>query len=101
MWIMVYFDLPTETPEDKLNYTRFRKSMLKDGFTMHQFSIYKRFCVSFESATTHVQRTKQNLPPYGHVSILVITDKQFGLMQNFYNAHPAKPHETPDQIALF
>ena len=31
MWIMVLFDLPTETKQDKKNYTDFRKKMQKDG----------------------------------------------------------------------
>jgi hypothetical protein len=44
MWIMVLFDLPTESKQDKRNYTDFRKKMMKDGFTMFQFSAYLRPC---------------------------------------------------------
>ena len=29
MWVIVYFDLPTETKKDKRAYTDFRKSLLK------------------------------------------------------------------------
>lgn len=101
MWVMVYFDLPVLTPADRLNYTRFRKALLKDGFTMHQYSIYKRPCASFENAQVHVQRTKKALPPEGHVSIMMITDKQFGMIETFYNRSPRDPDTPPDQIALF
>ena len=38
MWILVLFDLPTETKKDKKAYTDFRKNLQKDGFTMFQFS---------------------------------------------------------------
>ena len=46
MWILVLFDLPTETKKDKKAYTDFRKNLQKDGFTMFQFSIYVRHCAS-------------------------------------------------------
>ena len=32
MWVMVFFDLPTETKKDRKIYTDFRKKMMKDGF---------------------------------------------------------------------
>lgn len=37
MWVLVLFDLPTETKKDKKAYTDFRKNLQKDGFTMFQF----------------------------------------------------------------
>ena len=40
MWVLVLFDLPTETKKDKKAYAEFRKNLQKDGFTMFQFSIY-------------------------------------------------------------
>lgn len=49
MWILVFFDLPTETKKEKKAYTDFRKSLIKDGFTMFQFSIYVRHCASMEN----------------------------------------------------
>lgn len=39
MWVLVLFDLPTETKKDKRAYADFRKNLQKDGFTMFQFSI--------------------------------------------------------------
>jgi len=84
MWILVLFDLPTETEKDKKAYTRFRKELLRDGFTMFQFSIYIRHCASKENKNVHVKRIKSILPEKGHVGILSITDKQFGMMEIFY-----------------
>jgi CRISPR-associated protein Cas2 len=84
MWILVLFDLPTETVKEKKDYTRFRKELLKDGFSMFQFSIYVRHCPSRENKTVHVKRIKSLLPEKGHVGILSITDKQFGMMEIFY-----------------
>ena len=33
MWIMVFFDLPTETKKERKAHTQFRKNLQKDGFT--------------------------------------------------------------------
>lgn len=55
MWILVFFDLPTETKKDKKRYTDFRKKLQADGFTMFQFSIYIRHCASSENAEVHLK----------------------------------------------
>ena len=83
MWILVLFDLPTETAKDRKEYTRFRKELLKDGFSMFQFSIYARHCASKENMQVHVKRIRNLLPSKGHIGILKITDKQFGMMEIF------------------
>lgn len=58
MWILVFFDLPTETKKDKKEYMLFRKRLQRDGFTMFQFSIYVRHCASMENAEVHIKTRK-------------------------------------------
>lgn len=84
MWVLVLFDLPTETKKDKKAYADFRKKLQRDGFTMFQFSIYVRHCASSENADVHIKRVKSFLPEYGQVGIMCITDKQFGNIELFY-----------------
>ena len=102
MWILVLFDLPTDTKQDKKAYVDFRKNLQRDGFTMFQFSIYIRHCASAHNAEVHVKRVKSFLPEFGHVGIICITDKQFGDIQIFYGkkANPARPQEG-QQLELF
>lgn len=101
MWVMVLFDLPTETKKEKKAYTDFRKRMLQDGFAMFQFSIYLRHCSSMENATVHVNRVKKSLPEKGHVGIITITDKQFGMMELFHGKVIAPPANIPQQLEFF
>ncbi len=84
MWVLVLFDLPTETKRDKMNYIKFRKGIMQDGFDMFQFSIYVRHCMSRENSDVHIKRVRSILPPKGKVGILRITDKQFGQMEIYY-----------------
>lgn len=101
LWVLVLFDLPTETKKDRKAYTDFRTKILKDGFVMFQFSIYLRHCSSRENADVHIKRVKSFLPEKGHVGIMTITDKQFGMMEIFYcKEQKAKP-SISQQLELF
>lgn len=101
MWVLVFFDLPTDTKKDRKQASLFRKRLLTDGFTMFQFSIYLRHCASRENAEVHIKRVKSFLPPLGHVGILQITDKQFGMIELFYGKKEADRPDTPQQLELF
>ncbi len=83
LWILVLFDLPTETKKDRKLYAKFRKEIMADGFAMFQFSIYLRHCSSRENADVHINRVKKLLPLKGNVGILTVTDKQFGMIELF------------------
>ena len=101
MWLIAMFDLPTETAENKRDYTRFRKALLKDGFMMLQFSIYARFLQSEEAAEAHRRTIRAAIPAYGQVRLMTVTDHQFGRMEVFYGRKPRQPEPIPDQILLF
>ncbi len=101
MWVLVMFDLPTETIQDKRIYAKFRKNILADGFSMFQFSMYLRHCSSRENAEVHIQRVKRILPAKGHVGILNITDKQFGMMEIFHGQEQVGTPAPVQQLELF
>ena len=101
MWVLVFFDLPTETKKERKIYADFRKKILHDGFTMFQFSIYLRHCASRENAEVHIKRVKSFLPEHGSIGILCITDKQFGAMEIFCGKKPETPSVGPQQLELF
>ena len=101
MWIMVFFDLPTESKKDRKAYTRFRKELMKDGFSMFQFSIYIRHCASRENKTVHIKRVKKIIPEKGSIGILAITDKQFGMMEIFEGRKHTEGFKEPVQLEFF
>lgn len=101
MWLIAMFDLPVETIENRRNYTRFRKVLLKDGFMMLQYSVYARYLPSEEAADAHRRTVRSCIPPLGQVRLLAITDHQFGRMEVFHGKKPREPEEPPEQILLF
>lgn len=101
MWLFVFFDLPTDTKKDRKNASGFRKNLLKDGYSMMQYSVYVRHCASSESANVHEKRILKLLPPLGKVSVLRITDKQFGDIMNFWGKAEVHKEPQPTQLELF
>ena len=101
MWVLVFFDLPTETKKERKAAAKFRKELLCDGFTMFQFSIYLRHCPSMENAEVHIKRVKKCLPEYGEVGILCITDKQFGNIDLYFGKQVQTINTPGQQLELF
>lgn len=101
LWVLVFFDLPTETKKERSIASKFRKEILRDGFAMFQFSIYLRHSSSRENADVHINRVKRLLPEKGHIGIMTVTDKQFGMMELFYGKKEKALPDTPQQLELF
>ena len=101
MWLFVMFDLPVLTKKERKEAALFRKNLEKDGFTMHQFSVYIRYCGSLESAQVHIKRVKSFTPEKGHVSVLSITDKQYSNIIHIWGAIEKKTRPTPLQLEFF
>lgn len=101
MWLMVFFDLPTETKKNRSDAAKFRSNLVKDGFIMFQFSIYVRHCSSKESAEAHEKRVKNLLPDKGTVCIMTITDKQFGDIQVYFGRQMKEKEPVEYQLELF
>ena len=101
MWLIAMYDLPIETMENRRDYTRFRKALLKDGFMMLQLSVYARFIPSEEAAEAHRRTIKSCIPPLGQVRLMAITDIQFAKMEVFFGKKPRSPEDIPEQILLF
>lgn len=101
MWVFVFFDLPTETKNDRKNYALFRKSLQKDGFAMMQYSIYVRHCSSRENADVHVKRVKSFLAPKGEIIVFTLTDKQYEMMEFFRSRNSVESPGAPKQLEMF
>ena len=101
MWMMVMFDLPVASDDDRKKYTEFRNMLLDNGFEMSQFSVYVRFCGDRECCQRYVRVIKKNTPAEGNISILFFTDKQFGQIINIIKRERVKSKDPPEQLSLF
>lgn len=77
MRVLVLFDLPSVSKQEKKSYVKFRRELMDDGFIMMQFSIYTRFCRNQQDAIKHIERAKAMAPRDGNIRILSVTEKQY------------------------
>lgn len=101
MWVIVFFDMPVETKQQRKDYSDFRKRLLSDGFTMFQLSIYVRPCASIENSTVHVNRVKSFLPEAGKICIMSVTDRQFKDIVVYEGTKKLPPRIDAIQLELF
>lgn len=101
MWVMVMFDLPVTTRQDRHRYQKFRQKLLDNGFLQLQYSVYARPCPTDEGAEKHRKRIENAVPPRGQVRILLFTDKQFERMQVFYGKLEVGAEKPPEQLTFF
>ena len=77
MRVIVFFDLPTLSPEDRRAYTRFRKLLVQDGYVMMQESVYCKLMISPSVEKSINNLLQKNKPPKGLIQTLMVTEKQF------------------------
>jgi len=71
------FDLPTQTSADRRNYRHFRKFLIKNGYSMMQFSVYSKIVLNRSVLNYQMKLLKENAPPDGYVEALVVTESQY------------------------
>ena len=81
MRTIVFFDLPTITEENRRDYRKFRKVLIKNGFLMMQESVYCRMLINPTAEKSVVDIIRRNKPPDGIVQVLTVTEKQFSHME--------------------
>lgn len=100
-WVLVFFDLPVGTPEERKAATNFRKDLIHDGYMMVQFSVYARPCGTADRVETQVRRLKSKIPTKGEVRGLMISDAQWGRMIVMRSQQPAEAEKMPAQMQFF
>lgn len=80
MRMLVMFDMPTETADERKAYRVFRKFLLSEGFIMHQYSVYSKILLNNSASKFMISRLKKNNPKHGLITILTVTEKQFSRM---------------------
>ena len=81
MRMIIFFDLPTDTMEDRRNYRKFRNGLIKNGFIMMQESVYCKLLMNSTADQSVREAVKKLRPPKGTVQMLTITEKQFAKIE--------------------
>src|SRR5699024_3348883 len=96
--MLLMFDLPTETSDDRKVYRRFRKFLLSEGFIMHQFSVYSKLLLNGTANQAMLGRLKANHPKKGLVTLLTVTEKQFSRMVYLCGEKDLSPANSDERV---
>ena len=80
MRVLVLFDLPVLTGDQRREYARFRKFLLKSGFLMLQESVYCKLALNTTVVNGIVDQIHKNKPEEGLIQHLTVTEKQYAKM---------------------
>ena len=101
MRVLVMFDLPVDTPQERSDYARFRKKLINDGFIMMQQSVYCKLVMSATAANLAIQRVDHIKPPRGTIQALTITEKQYSQMEYLLGESQNEVLDTTERLVIF
>lgn len=101
MRVIVFFDLPTLTSQDRREYVRFRKYLIKGGFLMMQESVYTKMALNKTVADAVVENVRKNKPPKGLVQMMTVTEKQFNRMEYVCGEFTSDVLCTDERLVIF
>ena len=100
MRVLVFFDLPTETLENKREYQKFRKLLIRNGFLMMQESVYCRMLITPGAGQSVVDMLRKNRPSEGIVQVMTVTEKQFASMEFITGQHHSEVIESDERLIV-
>ena len=100
MRILVFFDLPVTTSQDRREYAKFRKHLIKNGFIMMQESVYSKLALNSTAANAVIANVRKNSPPAGLVQILTITEKQFSRIEFVIGEHSSEVLDSDERLVI-
>ncbi|MBE2179668.1 MAG: CRISPR-associated endonuclease Cas2 [Chthoniobacterales bacterium] len=105
-WILVSFDLPVMTDQQRKAATGFRNALLEDGYMMLQFSVYARACVSLERLERHAFYLRSIAPTAGNIRVFFFTNQQWARSmsihgQNYPQGNRVLDPTMPQQIEFW
>ncbi len=98
MRLIVFFDLPMISEKNRIEYARFRKFLLKNGFIMMQKSVYTKLVINNVTSLQVRKKIASNLPSDGLVEILEVTENQFSRIEYLVGTKDTTTLDSSDRL---
>ena len=100
MRVLVMFDLPVLTSQQRKSYTQFRKHLIKSGFLMLQESIYCKLVQNTTAAEAVIEGIKKKKPSEGLIQLLKITERQYSKMEYVIGDKNSSVIDTDERVVI-
>lgn len=101
MRVIVMFDLPVTTSEERAAYGRFRRNLIKEGFLMMQESVYSKLAINAVAAELVKHRVNRFKPSKGVIQLMIITEKQYSQIEYLLGGPQEKQLDTTERLWFF
>ncbi len=101
MWLLVMFDLPVLTKNQRREATRYRKLLLNQGFDQLQLSVYSKYLINATGVRMVLSAIKRQIPEEGSVRVFQLTDTQWSSQHRFWGPAEVSVEKTPGVLELF
>lgn len=100
MRVMILFDLPTDTHENRKEYRSFRKFLLTNGFVMMQESVYSKIVLNSTAATLLCEKVRKNKTSAGLIQMLIVTERQFEKVEIIVGERQTTIIDSDDKLVI-
>ena len=100
MRVLVFFDLPVTTSENRRAYAKFRKFLLKNGFMMLQESVYCKLALNGTAVNAIIDNVHKNKPEEGLIQLLSVTEKQYSKMDIIIGEAKSEVLDTDERLVV-
>ena len=100
MRVIVFFDLPVLTVDNRRTYRSFRKQLIKSGFMMMQESVYCKLVQNSIDADYVIENLRKNKPEEGLVQVMKVTEKQYGKMEFLVGEKKSEILDTDERLVI-
>ena len=100
MRVLVFFDLPVLTSDNRRAYAKFRRFLLKNGFLMLQESVYCKLALNSSAVNAIVDNVHKNKPEEGLIQLLTVTEKQYAKMDIILGQVKSEVLDTDERLVI-
>lgn len=100
MRVIIMFDLPTTTIQNRRDYIQFRKYLIQNGFFMMQESVYCKLAQNATAANTIIANVKKNKPEVGLVQALKVTEKQYASIEFIVGSSKSEVLNSDERLVI-
>ena len=79
--LLIVYDLPVETSDERRNAQRFRKNLISQGFISLQKSVYVKLIHNDSMAESEILQIKEISPKEGTINVIPMSLNVFRAMQ--------------------
>lgn len=98
MRTILFFDLPTLTVKDRMEYRHFVKNLMTVGFYRIQKSVFVMMNINPQGAESVIKLVRSFKPSGGNIMALTVTEQQFARMDIILGEMSTDVVNTMDRI---